>query len=147
MFRFIQGMSKTDSAIRERLESDALQLDRHLVKLILYPDAQERMHWAKEIWNFVNIVDKRKSNNKYPKEQFNYNALSCHNDILDNIVWQVKCEMKRQPKPYHDQYILRKVESYQAWLAKKLSTQGAVNSDQVYKALMHFKILKEDQNE
>lgn len=135
MYIYIRAMSRSDAQIYDRLDRDAEQLDRHLIKLMLYPNAQEADHWAKEVWNFVNIIDKRKQTNKYPKESFIYNAISCHNDIINNMIWQIKSDRRERPAILHDQYIISKIEDYQHWLARKLSSQGAVSSREVYEAL------------
>lgn len=132
---YIRSMSRPDAQIYDKLDRDSEQLDRHLIKLMLYPDAQEADHWAKEVWNFINIIDRRKQTNKYPKETFIYKAISCHNDIISNMIWQIKSDMQERPRTLHDEYIVRKIEDYQHWLARKLSTQGAVNSREVYEAL------------
>lgn len=136
MFRYIRAMPRGDKDIENRIADAAEQIDEHLIKLILYPNnTQDIEHWRSEIYAFLHKVDKRKTANKYPKSRFIYNALACHNDIMDNIIRCVKSEYAYTPKYISNPEILEIIEKYQKWLAYELSSQGAVTKQEVTQCL------------
>ena len=85
MFRYIVGMSEAKSKIHDQIASVAYELDRHLLKLILYPGTAHQSHWSKEIAGFLNHVPKMKGSNKYPSSRFIYDAISIYEDSLADM--------------------------------------------------------------
>lgn len=136
MFRYIRAMSRADKDIENKIADAAERIDEHIIKLILYPNNTEDIeHWYSETYAFLHKVDKRKATNKYPKSRFIYKALSCHNDIMDNIIRCVKSEYAYVPKYISNSEILSTIDKYQQWLSYELSSQGAVTKQEVIQCL------------
>ena len=92
MFRYILGMSESAEEIRRDIVSRCSQLDEHLVKLMLFSTDSSIFHWQGEIYSSIHKIDRVKGKNKYPKYSFIREALSVHEDILDNIILLISDE-------------------------------------------------------
>ena len=128
MFRMILGMSEQQKEIGRELSAKAKPLLRHLIKVMLYPDAQEYSHWKSEITEFINDVDKVKGSNKWPKAGFIKQSISKQNDMIDAVIKQVKMqERDLVPQPLTESEVLSGVQMYQDWLASHLSSEGIID--------------------
>lgn len=128
MYRYIIAMSKSQQKIYDEIEHASKQIDKHIIRLILYPDAQEFNHWMNEIVSFLSDVDLLKGRNKWPSKKFILKALQTHNDILDTYRWQVQnVEDELTARNVNPSVILRSIEKYQDWLSTELSNKGAIS--------------------
>lgn len=128
MKRYICAMSKAQRAIYNEVEAASKQIDKHIIKLLLYPEAQEYNHWKREIVKFLQDVDLLKGRNKWPSKKLLLKALETHNDILDTYRWQVQNdERELTPRNVNPSVIKRSIETYQVWLATELSMNGAID--------------------
>ena len=132
MYLYIRGMSDYLDHIRDKISDRSVQIDQHIIRLLLYPNSSYCDHWMHEIWAFLHDVDKVKGKNKFPKSKMIYDALATHNDILDNYVTIVKdIEHKLTPEDVSLDTIASVIVQYQFWLSKKLSTAGVVTIAEV----------------
>lgn len=143
MYIYIRSMSEAQSKIYDRLTSHVDELDKHIIKLLLYPSSQYVSHWQHEIYSFVNIVHRLKSNNKLPTKKFIKQCLAVANDSISILIWQTQAE--------EDDLVPREVGvdisvsmisdilvAYQDWLAEQLSLNGAVIQQQVRSKLIEL---------
>ena len=66
MLDHIFALSRSRTNIYDKLADNSENVIDHLIKVFLWPDAQEQNHWKQEIWNFIRSVPKLKSSNKFP---------------------------------------------------------------------------------
>ena len=131
-------MSESQRTIAADIRAASASIVEHVIKLALYPDAQECNHWRHEVYTFLNKVDRLKGKNKYPKKDFIYRWLSTHNDIIDSFVAQITSDYAEDPKIIPISKLTAVVEEYQKWLSSELSTRGFVTSKDVYAELAHI---------
>ena len=132
MYIYIRSMSEEQSRIYDKLTNASDKIVEHIVKLILYPDAQEYNHWKGEIFSFLWKVDKLKGKNKYPSEKFLYKALSTHTDNVEVYLDVIKHMYKDQPRNISTELATECVDLYMSWLAVNFSSKGSVRPDDVY---------------
>ena len=136
MVRYINAMPRARKAIYDEVAAASKQIDKHIIRLLLYPDAREHNHWKQETVGFLEDVDLLKGTNKWPSEKLLLSALRTHNDILDTYRWQVeKTERDLTPLNVSPSVIQRAVEAYQDWLAIELSANGAIDRYSAYEVL------------
>ena len=124
---YVRGFSQYKNKIYDKLSNASEQIDEHIIRLLLYSNDSHVNHWMNEIWSFLYKVDKLKGKNKWPSEKFIYDAISCHNDIIDALVVGVKDkEANLFPNNISYSRILSALEEYQRWLAVNLSKYGQV---------------------
>ena len=131
---YIRAMSEYDSEVRRQLVNNSKPLYKHLIKIALYPTSEYVTAWTKEIYAFINDVDKLKRTKKFPTADFIFKALSTHLDVLDVYTRQIKSDLSE----ISDQEVFRSGEditdictNYAKWLASELSTQGGVTFNEV----------------
>ena len=125
---YIRAMSEYQKEIRRELSAKGKQVLRHLICVILYPDALEYNHWKDEIVGFIEDVDKVKGKNKWPKSKFIKDSISVQNDMIDAVIRQVNLkEREYTPRAVSTEEVLRGVEKYQDWLATELSANGIID--------------------
>lgn len=125
---YIRAMPEYQKEIRRELSAKGKQVLRHLICVILYPDAPDYNHWKNEIVSFIEDVDKVKGKNKWSKPAFIKEAISTQNDMIDAVIKQVKLkEREYKPKSVSISEILKGVEKYQDWLANELSANGIID--------------------
>ena len=136
MYIYIRSMSESQSRIYDKIADKAVSIDKHIIKLMLYPSAPECNHWKSEIYSFLNNVQKLKGSNKFPKAKLILKALTISNDMIDKLAWQVQCE-EESLIPIHIEVdvLIRTIEAYQSWLASMLSSDGLVVPKDVYSKL------------
>ena len=135
MFRYVYAMAQNDQKIFSSLSDSAIPLIRHIIKLIYFPNVQEYNHWKREVFKFLNYVDKRKANNKYPKYNFIYSALSSHNDIMDNLISTTLDEMVEEPADVDYDTAYSIIDSYLQWISQELATSGKISNTACYEKL------------
>ena len=132
-------MSKAQQKIYDEIEHASKQIDKHIIRLLLYPDAREQNHWMNEIISFLSDVDLLKGKNKWPNKKFILKALQTHNDVLDGYRWQVQDqEDELTARNVNPSVILQSIEKYQDWLATELSTHGVISSQDAKSVLKHI---------
>lgn len=125
-------MSESMTEIRNDIKSSLNQLDKHLIKLILYRECSSRSHWKDEIYSFLNSVRRAKGSKKFPKYKFIRSVLATDEDILDNYILQVKSEYSDLVfENISDIDVIHIIMKYHDWLADRLSQRGAVTRDEV----------------
>lgn len=135
MYIYIRSMSEAQNKIYDKLTDASDNIVEHIVKLILYPNAQEVNHWKREIFSFLWKVDKLKGKNKYPSEKFIYNALSTHTDNLGVYLDVIQDEYSDTPQSISVETAERCVDEYMKWVASNLSVTGGLKSKEVYAKL------------
>lgn len=129
---YIRAFSSRRNEIRQELRNISKEIDKHIIKLLIYPNNSLVDHWKHEIWTFQNDIDRLKGTNKYPSSQFIFDALSVHNDIVGNLVLIVKeTEYKLDSQDISEGAAAAALEEYQKWLADNLSKYGIVRHKDV----------------
>ena len=90
MYIYIRAMSEHQSKIYDNITSKVGQIDRHIIRLCLYPHATQVNHWKTEVMSFLCDIDKQKNTKKYPKKSFILKALQVKNDMIDALRYQVE---------------------------------------------------------
>ena len=105
---------------------------KHLIESLIYPksivqdDAMTRLYYAfHSIPRFLNIK-------KRPRPGFIFNALSYHNDMIEDILQEVVSELGKVPQDFDLHSLEIYIQSYQYWLAEGLSICGRVSRDDVF---------------
>lgn len=132
MYIYIRSMSEYQSEIYRSITNNVPELDKHIMKLMLFPDYEGCDHWISEVYSLVNSVKKLKGKNKFPSAKFIKKALSVCNDMLDALLEQVKdeeSELSTEYVPFKS--IVSGIEMYQDWLASQLSSRGVVTKSNV----------------
>ena len=136
MFRVVIGMSDELMQIRNKVRDAASQLDEHLIKLVLFPNCDSKLHWRAEIHSCLNKVARVKGSNKFPKYKVLREGLSVYEDMVPEIMQVIKDDYDSlTPSDISSQQVLDCVVRYHDWLAKQLSQHGAVSSKQIFAEL------------
>jgi len=133
---YIRSMSESQCRIYDKLADRSWEIDKHIVKLLLLPDCQDANHWKREIVRFVDHVNKLSGNNKWPDAKFLKKCLSTHNDAVDALLYTVSGNLKEaNQRDISEEDVRIAIEAYQDWLARELSTHGAIRYDDAYAVL------------
>ena len=129
-------MSEYQKEIYRKLTSASEQIDKHIVRLLIFPNCRYEKHWKDEIFAFLSDINKLKGKNKWPKAKFIKDALAVHNDILQSYIYFVTdVESQFTPVNVELDVIESAVEDYQDWIAAELSTKGYVRLSEVHTKL------------
>lgn len=91
MKRYIRSFAVTKREVQADLRAAAKVIIEHLIKIFLYPDAQEKGHWKREVAAALNDVPKMKGSNKLLKAKFILDSSwMAWEDIFDAKVAVVK---------------------------------------------------------
>ncbi len=110
----------------------------HLLKCFLYRSKHISTlhHWESEIYANLHFVSKVKTTNNYPTyEQLMKNCFYTWSDTIKDRLKYYIIEFNKQygnNDDINEDDILDLTTEYFSWLFKKLSTDGAVTSDEVY---------------
>ena len=105
----------------------------HLIKIFLYPDAQENNHWRREVAAALNDVPKMKNSNKLPKAKFILDSSwMAWEDVFDRKVEVVKEDMVEDPIDISTDVLYAAVNEYFNWLSVELSTYSVVSNSDIY---------------
>lgn len=133
---YIRAMSEERSAIKSELSKASDQLNMHLIKVMLYPDADCLNHWKGEIYAFLHKVDKLKGKNKWPKADFIKQCISTHNDMIEQYVILVEDEeYELTPRSINIRTLELAIDDYDNWIADELSNHGVVKRSDVYRKI------------
>ena len=139
---YIKGMFTDKRRISYQLFVSADKVVEHLMKLIQFPQAQAKNHWADEIHAFCHRVHRLKGSNKYPSFKFIYNEISSYNDILHSYITYAR---DTEPDEYFydvpEHECLPTIDEYEKWLADMLSRYGEVTQQQVKQELAKLRLL------
>lgn len=70
MKRYIRSFAVTKREIQADLRASAKIVIEHLIKIFLYPNAQENNHWKREVSGALKKVPKLKGSNKLQSPSF-----------------------------------------------------------------------------
>lgn len=136
MYIYIRSMAEAKNKIYNKLTAKAPEINKHIIKLILFPNHTAYNHWKQEIYSFANQVQFVKGKNKFPKEKFILECLSIANDQTERYIdWIVKEYKDSTPEYAYPGQIQSAIEEYQKWVAHELSTQGFIVSYDAYDKL------------
>lgn len=134
---YIRAMSDERREIRRDLVHASEQVVTHLIKLMIFPNAEYHNHWESEIHSFLHKVSKVKGKNKWPDYKFIKEAISTHNDMIPEFI-QIVIDEEDQLTAYDDidiSAVEKVIETYCVWLATQLSTKGFVIKSEVISEL------------
>ena len=127
--------------IEDRLYESTDKIIEHLIKLYLMPTHESANHWKREIYSFLNKVDKLKGSNKRPTQSQIYTWTFGNKEdtidnyfvrgMLDTINYDYNENIKINLNKFRTD-IIDICKSYFMWLAKELSVKGIITPQQVY---------------
>lgn len=133
MYRYIRSFAVTKREIQADLRAAARVIIEHLIKIFLYPDAQENSHWKREVAAALNDVPKMKNSNKLPKAKFILDSSwMAWEDIFDRKVEVVKEDIVEDPIDVDINILYSAVDEYFDWLSTELSQFGSVSYTSIY---------------
>ena len=136
MYRYIVAMARSRQEIKNRLADASEEIDLHIMKLIFMSDSKDVMHWKQEIHSFLNKIDRFKGSNKAPDAKFIFDALACHNDIIDSFKILLEEDYPQvNADRVNNRYIVKALEEYQLFAADQLSRQLVLRRHDVYAVL------------
>ncbi len=132
---YIGRMTESQSNIYHIVSSKADLILENLIRLLMYPADVRCEEWKCNIYSALNRVPTL-NNNKLPKPDLIFRALSSYNNVADSIMWQIDwIEKSLTPVNLRLHEIIHVAERYQHWLADELSADGIVIPDNVYSEL------------
>lgn len=133
---YIRAMADSPKEIATHLKNISWEIDEHIIKLLILPNCREANHWKREVARFLSRIDKLKSKNKWPKASFIRDNLAVHNDMIDELVYQVWNNLSEDNKRYLKIGTIKQcIEVYQSWIATELSKNGAIEYVKIYDKL------------
>ena len=125
-------MSEAQSKVYDNIASHSAEMNKHIMKLLFYPDSQYVSHWQHEIYSFLNSVPKLKNNNKFPKVDLILKALSIYDDMIDAFIEPVQDEESElTPCNIPLPKIESAIQKYHNWIATELSSKGVVSQSAI----------------
>lgn len=125
---YIKCMGQSRNDIRNDLDNKGDQLVEHLVKIILYRERGNLVHWCDELGSFIHKVPKLKSRNRFPDKDFIYHSIwDTESERLSQTIDYIQHRYKAYngyDVPEHD--VRAFIEEYIGWLSEQLSKYGAV---------------------
>lgn len=142
---YISAQSLKRNEIMQDVHRKSAVIVEHLLKLILMPDNPARNHWQGEIAGQLNHIRSMKGSNKYPSAKmlmqwlyYDSEDLICTkssirvdlNNILDDYGYEYDGDLDDLISDLQDVCY-----SYFSWLSEKLSEDGAVRNQEIYRKL------------
>ncbi len=136
MYMYIKGLAAHSEQLKSDIRSKTGPVIRHLIKVFLYPNAQENNKWKREVARYFYNVDKIKSNKRYPSALFIYkNSWSVYEDSFDRWVIAVIADMEEDPIPYNFNNLYSACDEYFKWLSEDLSKHGVAIYNEIYQEI------------
>lgn len=133
MIDHIFAFARSQIDVYSKLADSSENVIDHLIKVFLWPDAQEQNHWKQEIWNFIRSVPKLKSSNKFPPyKKIKHEIWNSYEDVIYDHIELWIDEISESPISFDCEDVYHAIEDYMSWLADLLSEKGVVRSYQVY---------------
>ena len=136
MKRYIRSFAVTKREIQADLRASAKIVIEHLIKIFLYPDAQENNHWKREVAAALSDVPKMKGSSKLPKSKFILDSSwMAWEDLFDRKVKVVKEDMVEEAKPITTDKLYIAFDHYFKWISCELSQYGSVSYSSIYREI------------
>ena len=133
MKRYIRSFAVTKREVQADLRAAARVIIEHLIKIFLYPDAQENNHWKREVAAALNAVPKMKNSNKLPKAKFILDSSwMAWEDIFYRKVEVVKEDMIEDPINVDVDILYGAIDEYFNWISNELSRFGLISYTSIY---------------
>ena len=130
---YVRSFAENKKDLHSYLSNRADVVIEHLIKIFLYPNAQEYNHWKQEVAAVLKKVPKLKNSNKLPSASFIVDSSwMVWEDQFDRFVEVVKEEMKELSENINNDTLYDAIDEYFEWLSKELSKYGSVVSDNIY---------------
>lgn len=132
-------LAEKDINIRNHLFYAQDQILQHLFKIYFMKSSQSIDHWILEIFGFLHRVNKRKSTNRLPSEDFIYSAVfgnseDSFEDWFPMYVSNIEEDygVSLHPTKEDVEILFDLCKKYFHWLAKELSNNGKLERKDVY---------------
>ncbi len=123
---------ETKSEIKSNLKSNADKVMESLIKIYLYPDAQEQSIWKREVTKLY-CVPKIKSERRYPSESFIYDHTWVANESkFDAYVDAIVDSREEDPIPCDVDTLYNACEEYFSWLSTELGKFSIISQEDSY---------------
>lgn len=127
MYKLIRCMSKSSRDIGAELDEKARQVVVHLIKIYMFRERGNLIHWMDELFGFLHSVSRLKGKNKFPSSEFIFRNMWEGQKIrFHRLVSQVYSKYSKAYEPYDvtEDEIEDFVVSYLHWVADELSKYG-----------------------
>lgn len=136
MYVYVRGFADSRSQIKSDLRSAAKIVLNHLIKVWLYPTAQEQNHWKQEIAQSLNDVPKLKGRNRYPDYRFLIqNTWNVYEDSLEDRVDVIISSIEEAPIAFDFDDLYRAISDYFDWICFRLTEKGIVKYSDIYEEI------------
>jgi hypothetical protein len=134
----IFGFANRKSDVAAMIEENTREVIEHLIKLWLFPDAEDCNHWKQEVYNFLYRVPRLKGSNKFPSKKFILkNTIDVNRRSITSLLRIVLTDYGDSYAQVRQRYATMQthIEYYFEWLAEELSKHGEVARNDVYSEL------------
>lgn len=139
MKRYIRSFAVTKREVQADLRAAARVVIEHLIKIFLYPHAQETGHWKREVAAALNDVPKMKGSNKLPKAKFILDSSwMAWEDVFDRKVEVVKEDMIEHPIDADVDVLYGAIDDYFNWISNELSQFGSISFTSIYREINYL---------
>lgn len=140
MFLYVKANAKRLSDIGDDLEGVTLPLLEALAQLYLFPNSEYENHWREEVWNKLAEIPRTKKSHKLPKSSFILNNTwdlykSRIRAIMNRAIAHEHELMPNEDRKRNTDEFYAICEEYFNWIADKLSLEGVIDPEDVYKKL------------
>lgn len=133
---YIRSFAESKSQLRSDLRAVTKQVINHLIKIFLYPKANEQSHWKQEVAVLLNDIPKLKNSKKYPKADFLYNnTWNVFKETTANRIANIVDMMNEEPIEASYEDIYNAIQTYFLWICDRLSKSGIVRNDEIYQKI------------
>lgn len=139
MLKYIYSWARSNTDTFRKIEDASEEIVVHLIKVLLFPDVQERNHWKKEIWSFLPRISKLKSTNKFPTYKQIYKSLwNSYEDVIFDYIPGILEDIEELPITVDRRCVYYAIQEYMKWLATELSQKGIVSNTAVSTKIEHI---------
>lgn len=127
MKKYIYAMSKSKRDVSADLEQGCDELILHLIKLRMYPDAQECNHWRKEVAEKLHRVDSFKGSHKLPNVAFiMQNTFDVHEHRIPKYIHIAEVDYDYDSVSFDRGILIDDIRDYFEWVANELQADGRI---------------------
>ena len=125
MKKYIYSMSKSRRDIGADLEQGCDELILHLIKLRMYPQAQECSHWRKEVAEKLHRVDSFKGTRRLPNVSFiMQNTFNVHEHRISKYIHIAEVDYDYDAITFDKDILVDDIRDYFKWIATELQDDG-----------------------
>lgn len=142
---YISAQAQQQRDIASHVQSQALVVIDHLLKLVIMPHNDARNHWQGEIAGHLKTVQKLKRTNKPPSEDLLFKWMFTDNGDYISDIRLIRTAVEDCITDYDFEYtgdinflrnrFIRVCQGYFVWLSQQLSEHQFISSRTIYNKL------------